>query len=237
MRVIILTTETPHHLFFVKKVSDFFKITGIAVESRSFEPAFKTYHSFEDKRNNYEISHLLKNENVSFKDFSRTKSFNNINDEECFQFVKKLKPDVIITFGTGKIKQKLISLCTDGFINLHGGNPEYYRGLDSHMWAIFNQDFDHLVVTLHRLNAILDDDGEILGQSQIKLDKNSKLKNLRAENTKICVQLTIAALTDFRRFGSFVSRPQLRKGSYYSFMPAELKEVCIKNFEMHIRKI
>ena len=236
MRVIVLTTETPHHIYFVKKVSAIINITGIAVESRVLKASFQTHHSFEDERDRYEITELLQEEKVMFKDFCETKVFDNINDEGCIQFVADLKPDVIVTFGTGLIRQPLINLCPDGFINLHGGNPEYYRGLDSHIWAIYNREFEHLIVTLHKLNPSLDD-GEVIEQAQIRLDKNSKIKNLRAENTKLCVQLTLAALSTFNQQALFISKPQQRKGHYYSFMPADLKEICVINFEQHLLKL
>jgi len=236
MRVVILTTDTPHHQYFVKEISAFFNISGIALEKRVLQAPFATHHYFEDKRINYEIAELLKNEKVMFKDFSKTEVFNNINHPDCVQFVKGLKPDVIITFGTGKIKQELINLCKDGFINLHGGDPEYYRGLDSHLWAIYNQEFEHLSLTLHRLNSVLDD-GEIIIRDKIKLNKNSKIISLRAETAKLCVHFVISALKSFNKLGCFVSEPQKRKGKYYSFMPAENKEICLKNFEKHILNI
>ena len=236
MRVILLTTETPHHLYFVKEVSTIFNIIGIAVESRTLKAPFQTHHSFEDERERYEVTELLQEKRVRFNDFCETKTFDNINDEGCIQFVAGLKPDVIITFGTGLIRESLIHLCPDGFVNLHGGDPEYYRGLDTHMWAIYHREFEQLIVTLHRLNPSLDD-GEIIQQAQIRLDKNSKIIKLRAENTKLCVQLTLSALLAFKQLGSFISKPQQRKGRYYSFMPADLKEICVKNFEQYIQKL
>jgi len=236
MRIIILTTNTPHHLYFVKEVSKVFNITGIGVESQALKAPFQTHHSFEDERDQHEVTNLLKGKKVRFKNYCVTKEFNNINDERCIQFVKDLKPDVIVTFGTGLIRQSLIHLCPDGFINLHGGDPEYYRGLDTHMWAIYHREFEQLIVTLHRLNPSLDD-GEIIQRAPIRLEKNSKIIKLRAENTKLCVQLTLSALLAFKQLGSFISKPQQRKGRYYSFMPANLKEICIKNFEQHIHKL
>ena len=235
MRVIVLTTETPHHLYFVKEVATAFNIIGIGVESQVLKAPFQTHHSFEDERERYEIKELLRQEKVRFKDYCETKVFDNINDDECIQFVADLKPDVIVTFGTGIIRKSLIHLCPDGFINLHGGDPEYYRGLDTHMWAIYHREFEQLIVTLHRLNPSLDD-GEIIQHTQIRLDINSKITKLRAENTKLCVQLTLSALSAFNQLGSFISKPQQRKGRYYSFMPADLKEICVKNFKQYIQK-
>ena len=236
MRIIVLTTETPHHLYFVNEISTIFNITGIAVESGVLKAPFQTHHSFEDERDRYEVTELLKEEKVMYKDFCETKVFDNINDEGCIQFVADLKPDVIVTFGTGLIRQPLIQLCPDGFINLHGGDPEYYRGLDTHMWAIYHRKFEQLIVTLHRLNASLDD-GEIILQAKIILNNNSKITKLRVENTKLCVQLTLSALSTFNQLGYFISKPQQRKGHYYSFMPADLKEVCVNKFEQHIHTI
>jgi methionyl-tRNA formyltransferase len=235
MRVLILTTETPHHLYFVKEISAVFNIIGIGVESKFLKAPFQTHHSFEDERDRYEVTKLLKEKRVSFKDFCETKVFDNINDEGCIQFVEDLKPDVIVAFGTGLIRKSLIRLCPDGFINLHGGDPENYRGLDTHMWAIYHREFEQLIVTLHRLNPSLDD-GEIIQQAQIRLDKNSKITKFRAENTKLCVQLTSSALLAFNQIGSFISKPQQRKGRYYSFMPADLKEICVKNFKQYMQK-
>jgi len=236
MRVVILTTDTPHHLYFVKEISAIFHIIGIAIETKLLNKPFLTHHTFEDERDRYEIKELLQEEKVRFEDFCVTKAFNNINDKSSIEFIADLKPDVVVTFGTGLIRKSLINLCPDGFINLHGGNPEYYRGLDSHMWAIYNREFDQLIVTLHRLNQKLDD-GEILQKSQIKLNKNSKIIKLRAENTKLCVQLTLSALSTFKQLGSFRSKPQKIKGRYYSFMPSQLKEVCVENFDQHIQKL
>jgi methionyl-tRNA formyltransferase len=236
MRVIVLTTETPHHLYFVKQVSSVVNITGIAVESQVLKAPFQTHHSFEDARDHYEITELLQGEKMRFKDYCETKAFNNINDEGCIKFVASLKPDVIVTFGTGIIRKPLIRLCPNGFVNLHGGDPEYYRGLDTHMWAIYHREFEQLIVTLHRLNPSLDG-GEIIQRTQIRLDKNSKITKLRADNSKLCVQLTLSALLTFNQLGSLMSKPQQRKGRYYSFMPADLKEICVKNFKQYLQKL
>ncbi len=236
MRVIVLTTETPHHLYFIKEISTVFNITGIGLESKVLKAPFQTHHSFEDARDHYEITELLQGEKMRFKDYCETKAFNNINDEGCIKFVAGLKPDVIVTFGTGIIRKPLIRLCPNGFVNLHGGDPEYYRGLDTHMWAIYHREFEQLIVTLHRLNPSLDG-GEIIQRTQIRLDKNSKITKLRADNSKLCVQLTLSALLTFNQLGSLMSKPQQRKGRYYSFMPADLKEICVKNFKQYLQKL
>ena len=151
-------------------------------------------------------------------------------------YLNENKPDVILVYGTRIIKNPLIRICPEGIINLHGANPEKYRGLDSHLWAIYHNIFDEFDVSLHRINSKIDD-GEILGTAKIQIHKNLKLHMLRSENVKLCTALALKALNEFSRNFYFHSIPQKKKGRYYSFMPTELKEICFKKYNAFREKI
>tara|TARA_B100000900_G_scaffold388586_1_gene380750 strand:+ start:207 stop:917 length:711 start_codon:yes stop_codon:yes gene_type:complete len=236
MKLIVLTTFTPHHLYFVRKIIKHFVINAIIVENEFLAPPFDTHHSYEDARLRYENEELLKDENLKFENFSNTIEVENINDKACVKFISNQKPDVIISFGTGIIKKDIIERCRYGIINLHGGDPQFYRGLDSHLWAVYHKDFSHLKVCLHRVNNILDD-GEIIDMRSIKIRKNLELFMLRSENTKLCVEITLSALANFDEKGFFEFYPQKSKGRYYSFMPNVLKEICLTNFNRYVRSL
>ncbi|OUX32106.1 MAG: hypothetical protein CBE24_03790 [bacterium TMED264] len=236
MKIVILTTCTLHHIYFVKKISEYYDISSILVEKESLTPSFNTFHSFEDKMSDYERKELLNNEKLEFDNFSNTLEFKNINDKACVKFISREKPDIIISFGTGIIKKRIIEKCKEGIINLHGGDPQFYRGLDSHLWAIYHKDFSQLKVCLHKINQALDD-GEIIGISSIKIKKNLELFMLRSENTKLCVDLTLSALKKFDETGFFEFSPQKSIGRYYSFMPNVLKEICLTNFNLYVKNL
>ena len=170
MKIIVLTTFTIIY-YFVKKISKYYDINTIIVEKECLAPPFNTYHAYEAERYDYERKELLNDEDLKFENFSKTLEFKNINDEGCVKFISNQKPDVIISFGTGIIKNSIIQICRHGIINLHGGDPQFYRGLDSHLWAIYHKDFSNLKVCLHRINNILDD-GEIIDMRSIKMKKN-----------------------------------------------------------------
>ena len=89
---------------------------------------------------------------------------------------------------------------------------------------------------MHRLNSFLDD-GEIIDISRIKLNNKSNLYSLRAENTKICIDIVLKALNTFHKKNNFNSVPQKMKGRYYSFMPSALKEICLNNFNNFVGKL
>ena len=147
--------------------------------------------------------------------------------------LKKENPDMVLVFGTGLLKEHLIRVCPNNTYNLHGGDPESYRGLDSHLWAIYHRDFSSLVTTLHRLDTSLDT-GDIILQGQIPLTQGMGLYMLRAVNTQLCVQLAVATIDMCSRYGNVVSRRQRQAGRYYSSMPSTLKSICCKNFEKYI---
>jgi methionyl-tRNA formyltransferase len=133
--------------------------------------------------------------------------------------------DLVVSFGTGLIGAELIA-AVPRLLNLHGGNPEEYRGLDTHLWAIYHRDFANLVTVLHEVDADLDT-GALVGQAAVEAEQ---LHELRARNTERCVELTVGAAASLAALGSLPSRPQVRRGRYYSFMPAVLKDVCVRRW-------
>jgi len=52
----------------------------------------------------------------------------NINDKKTKSILKKLKPDLIVVFGTSIIKSPVIMIPKKGILNLHSGIVPLYRG-------------------------------------------------------------------------------------------------------------
>ena len=237
MKIGILTTETTHHAHYIKALSQLSKHQYVAlVESNTLKAPFQTAHPFEQKRAQYEIDNFFNGSPPSISQFCETHVVNSINDTDALTLIQKIEPDCLVVFGTGKIKPPLVNQYPSRLINLHGGDPEEYRGLDSHLWAIYHQDFKGLVVTLHQLNPVLDD-GHIILKEQLAPQKNAALHELRMLTTEACVRLTLAGLNQLEMHEQFLMQPQKKIGRYYSFMPTDLKEICVKNFEKYTRSL
>ncbi len=58
MKTLLLTTDTPHHIFFVKEVAKSFEFSSIIVENNILLPNFDANHPFEDLIDDYEINNL-----------------------------------------------------------------------------------------------------------------------------------------------------------------------------------
>lgn len=232
MKIVVLTTQTPHHTYFVQEVVKRFPVELVLLERGHVNPPFPTSHAFEAKRDEYENAVFFGGKERRISEFAPVAEVDSANGKEALGSLDAIVPDVIISFGTGKISKELIARCSDGIINLHGGDPEEYRGLDSHLWAIYHKDFKNLITTLHRLNERLDD-GQIIARLPVPLKRDMKIFELRRYNTQVCVDLTLAALATYQRDGKFTAQRQRKQGRYYSFMPAVLKQICQEYFERY----
>jgi methionyl-tRNA formyltransferase len=236
MKTVLLTTDTIHHRYFAWRLAERHGLSAIFVETSHPDPPFETAHSFESLRDNYERHTLLGGRAASFPEFAETHECPSLNAANCVSHLSSLAPDVAIVFGTGKLAPPVINAARTACLNLHGGNPEEYRGLDSHLWAIYHRDWDNLVTTLHHVDAELDT-GDIVSQTRLGLQRNMQLHQLRAINTKACIDLVVGALDALLNTAFLPRRRQLKRGRYYSFMPHVLKASCVGNFDRHTRNL
>jgi folate-dependent phosphoribosylglycinamide formyltransferase PurN len=229
VRVAVLTTDTTHHAYYVWQLAERGLLAGVVLETRTHDPGFETHHPFEDERDAYERDVLLAGAPREIDGYAPTHVADSVNDASALAAVSEMAPDLLVSFGTGLIDARLIAGAPAPLVNLHGGDPEEYRGLDTHLWAIYHRDFGALVTTLHAVDAGLDT-GAIVGQEPIAHRPSAPLHELRAANTQTCVDLTVAAAAATEALGRVPLRPQRRRGRYYSSMPAVLKPVCVRRY-------
>jgi len=231
LKIGILTTETVHHTFFVRELIKNYTDVTVFCESREVKSKpFETNHPFEKSRDKYEIDKWFKEKRIELEDIVDVKKFLSLNSPEAVKALKHNNSDILIVFGTSPLKAQIIEINPNRIFNLHGGDPERYRGLDTHLWSIYHNDFSALIATLHRLTDKLDT-GDIINQTTLPISEKLPLYALRALNTEICLKLTINAIQMIDQYGDVFSRPQNQLGRYYSAMPKDLKSTCIQKFE------
>ena len=235
MKILVLTTETSHHVYFAKKLAETFGNVIVYCEKFSSNKfLFDTHHAFEDRRDIFEITKWFEGKSLRMADILITKEFNSLNDPDAIKSLSNEKPDIVLVFGTGLLRREILNLFRHKIFNLHGGDPERYRGLDNHLWGIYHGDFSSLVTTIHHMNDRLDD-GDIVAQAGITIDLGTTLESLRSINTELCVKMSTTLIDSICRFGKASGRKQLASGRYYSAMPTVLKEVCIKRFSQYTK--
>ena len=143
MSIVVLTTDTSHHAHFVRALRDGYgSVTVFCETGASPRPPFETRHPFEDTRDAHEWDLWFSSRRTSVAALGPTHAFASINNADAVEAMRRAAPDWVIVFGTGMIKQPMLEVCGGRIFNLHGGDPESYRGLDTHMWAVWHRDFD-----------------------------------------------------------------------------------------------
>ena len=236
MRLLILTTQTPHHARFLHVIVDRFPVMRVLEETSAIAAPFKVAHPFETERDAFEQDTWFEGREVRLEEFAPASRHQSLNDDATVSEIAALKADATIVFGTRCLKPAVIAAAGPNLINLHGGDPESYRGLDTHLWAIYHGEFADLVSTLHTVNEELDD-GRIVETLPVPLSRGMTLHKLRAANTGVCIRLTLSALEELNDRGSLTSRPQRSCGRYYSFMPTILKDVCLHKFQHYTQQL
>ena len=220
MNVLVITTNTIHHKIFLSNLNLTRINLNIIFETRQTKFKFATNHPYIIKRDQYEKKFL---KNFYFE--KEIREFKNVNSGKCIDYINKLKPEVILLFGTGKVKKNFLKKFKNiHIVNLHGGNPEEYRGLDSLLWSIYHKDFKNLLTTLHYVDENLDT-GKIIKQIKIKT-KGLNIFNLRYLNTMNCIILFNYFLKNMKKIRGI---KQKKIGRYYSAIPSVLIDKCIKN--------
>ncbi|MEE2970173.1 MAG: formyltransferase family protein [Pseudomonadota bacterium] len=236
MRVVILTTHSVRRRFLVRELRNFASVERAFVETRGAEAQFETDHPFEAKCKPHETDSWFGGKAPSFSEIADVEYFETLNSPDAVEAIRAARPDIIIVFGTGKLSREIISICPRGCVNIHGGDPEQYRGLDASLWAVYHGDFGALMTTVQILAPELDC-GDIVAQHAVTVTPGMKLHALRRAGTESAIPALRDALREFAKDGSISGRPLAQKGRYYSHMPSVLKEICLKRFERHTDRL
>lgn len=229
--IVLLTTKTPHHIFFINQISQISNLS-IVFESNIFKPKFNIKSNYENKQTLYEKRNWFSNKNIQVLNKLKLLNVKNINDYKTINFIKYNKPDIIFSFGISRLKKDYLKKIKKKIYNFHGGDTSFYRGLDSHLWSLYHNDLRGLKVTLHEIDNKLDA-GKIIFKKKLDLKGTKKLYQLRSLNTELCVKLAKKLINN-----SKINKIKQNKiGRYYSFMPTELKNLLNNKYKTILNNI
>jgi len=228
MKLVIFSTDTKHHRYFINKIADKFDICSVVYERKKLTKDYATGPFFEREEIEFEEKFFEEVEReIDYKNLVEVYS---VNNKALAKYIEYLKPDLGISFGTGLIKPYIFNIPKWGTINIHRGCIDSYRGLDSDLWALYNKDFNKIDVTLHYIDENLDT-GDVLLQKNLSLDKVSYIYSIRYYTTVMATEMVIEILNRFSFEDKKVSgNPQVNLGKYFSAMSIEQKHRALDNF-------
>jgi len=233
MKLIIFTTRTKHHSYFIQKIYKNFEIEQILYEKKQLNCSYKTGPFFETQENEYEERFFDTSygcsKNIPHTLEKRSVDLYNVNQTGVKEYLKALQPDLIWVYGAGRIHPHIINIPKWGMVNLHGGISQKYRGLDSTLWAMYHNDFNTIGLTVHYVAPELDT-GDILSQQKMDILPSDDIFNFRYKMTLMATEHTLHLLKKFNQNRDKLPATPQKPGPYYSAMPIEKKNIALKNF-------
>jgi len=138
---------------------------------------------------------------------------NSINSIEVVNHIKEIKPDVIAVCGTSLLNKEILSIPSKGALNLHGGLSQFYRGLWTTDWAVYNEEPEYIGATVHFIAPGIDD-GSILYQGRPVIETDDNPNTLYAKVVRLGVNMMEQAILDIQN-NTHKPAPLKQKGKLY----------------------
>lgn len=234
MRIVILSTETDHHTYFINRIASEHDVAAVFYETEHARFPYDTASPFSDEEQAFERNHFFKDVSDTVSIAIPVQRVASVNVKEFEERVAPYRAELALVFGCGRIRPHVLPLFSKGIVNVHRGIAPEYRGLDSDLWAIYHSDFSNIGVTLHFVAETLDT-GDIVHKEHVSYTAANKIYHLRYKTTIMATDMILDVLTRCEA-GTVQSLKQANAGRYYSAMPSVLKPVCMHKFDRFIKQ-
>jgi folate-dependent phosphoribosylglycinamide formyltransferase PurN len=247
MRLGVLTTDTPHHRYFLREVtrrlsSDVEVVLNLFEDrpypwrrraARHFRLSLPNLwratilnpyvqsRRFAARQLSWEETAFFPTGDRSLPPSVPTHVVRSVNDSEAERLLRQARPDLLFVYGTGLIKSHVFDMPTLGAVNAHGGLLPGYRGLDTNLWAAFEGHPEDMAVTLHRVDADYDT-GPTYMQHRLGRITGLNLLTLRFHTTVMVTDMAVDLLHRIAA-GSAATLHQSGTSRYYGPMPLWLR--------------
>ena len=236
-KLLVITGNQLVHKYFLNQLGSQFELSAVFIENVLYpDPSFnsaeerKIWDEFFLFRHKTEESLLQVYKNNLFK--KNQKIFNiekgSLNSNKTLYLIQKINPTKIIIFGTSLLGSKYLKSFPHRILNLHVGLSQYYRGSSCNFWPIYDLKPQFLGATVHFLGKGIDD-GNIVIQNTIALDKNDSEFVLMTKPIILGTKLMIETVKDFNN-NLAVNVKLKNKGNLYQIKDFNPKAIIkVKN--------
>jgi methionyl-tRNA formyltransferase len=139
-----------------------------------------------------------------------------IHQPEFLEQLRQKKVDLIVSVAAPTIfKRELISLPPLGCINIHHAPLPKYRGMLPNFWQLYHGE-KAVGITIHRINEKIDE-GEILLQKQVPVDRGESLDGLIKRTERLGAHFMVDVIAGIKKGETHSMENRPEEGSYFSF--------------------
>jgi methionyl-tRNA formyltransferase len=162
MKAVVLTSTMRRHQFVANTLASRLEVAAVFQEEKAFQP-MRYARSADDEaviERHFAARDASEAEFFADHDDVRATSFRlppgGCNDPSSVDAMRRMKPDVLLVFGTGLLHRTLIDAFPGRILNIHLGLSPYYRGAGTNFWPLVNREPEYCGATIHFLDAGVD---------------------------------------------------------------------------------
>lgn len=240
MKVLVIVGTQLRHQYFLSTMENGFEIAGVIEYERSLVQSPKLpKHVFLPEDVDFEKDHLLRLYESEQKYFEletvsidKTKyplikvtDENELNSENTIEWVRAVGADVMIDYGSGIIRNDLISVMPEWKINMHGGLSPYYKGSATLFWPFYFQQPELAGATFHLMSSRIDG-GNILQHVRPTMQGDDSPTDIMSRCIVQASSAGVHLLDKLRKYGNLKSQPQKYSGKL--FLERDYKPSCLR---------
>ena len=177
----------------------------------------------EEKQNMESLVYKVGLESRSLRDLAHKNKVtyirvNNPNDNDVIDFLRKHRPDIILSIGSSIIRKPFLEIPSMGVLNVHMGILPEYKGIGVTEWPIVEGRLEDvgLGITLHVMERGVDT-GPIIMTRRIPVEKGDTIRSVESKYIAEMVDLMITGVR-MARDGDLKATPQKKHavGQYFA---------------------
>ena len=241
MKAILLTSTFRRHAFVGNTVAAGCDLVGVWQEEKTFRPERYARDAADGdviqdhfaKRDASEARYFAADMAVRLGrgGIQRTVAAGGCNEPAEVALMEVAKPDVVLVFGTGILREPLLSAFEGRMFNIHLGLSPYYRGAGTNFWPLVNREPEYVGATIHYLDAGIDT-GPILSHARPLIEPGDGPHDLGNKTIVAAVQALLRAAVAHVS-GSVRTVPQWSGGRLYQRkdFSADAVRAMYRNFD------
>lgn len=180
MRAIVLTSTFRRHVHVANTVASACDLVGVWQEEKTFRPERYAHDAADEgeiqrhfaARDESEERYFASDAALRLKPGAvhRLVAAGGCSDPSDVALMRAAAPDVVLVFGTGILREPLLSAFDGRIINIHLGLSPYYRGAGTNFWPLVNREPEFVGATIHYLDAGIDT-GPIIAHARPAIER------------------------------------------------------------------
>jgi len=232
-RILLIIGNQRRHLYFASLLQRVYNLDGIILVDRGIDRPIISENIEKIDRENFEkhFENRKTAEEEHLRDIEELQcdilhvDFDKLNTMKSVLFIEKINPHFVFVFGSGLIKEPIISVLPKETINLHLGLSPRYRGSATLFWPFYFLEPNYAGSTFHYLEE-QPDSGAIIHQVTPQLEYGDKIHDVACKVIVESSNALVKLLKTNLKNNGWKNYPQKHSGKNFldsDFHPAHLR--------------